>query len=203
MKTSKSYVSVKSEVFFFLISILFLLSCSDDGPTIEMPIGNEIIENETIENEIIEIGSNYQGGIIFFIDETGQHGLIAAKEDQSITDPWWNHEFLITGAVSLSDGKGNTKLIIQTQGNTGLYAAKLCSDYESEGYKDWFLPSKDQLNILYQNKHLMEGFAEELYWSSTEYEIGSAWVQNFTTGEQHLDNTSDAANVHTRAIREF
>lgn len=203
MKTSKSYRSIKSKVFLFLISFLFLLSCEDDGPIIETTNEDEIIENETLENEILELGGNYQGGIIFYIDETGQHDLIAAKDDQSITDPWWNKEYLITGAVSLSNGKDNTKLIIDAQGNTGLYAAKICSDYESGGYNDWFLPSKDQLNIHYQNKHLMEGFTEQLYWSSTEYEIGTAWVQDFTSGEQHLDSTSDAANVHTRAIREF
>ena len=203
MKTSQSYISVKTNVFLLLISFLFLLSCEDDGPIIESINENEIIEKETLENETLELGGNYQGGIIFYIDETGQHGLIAAKEDQSITDPWRNQELLITGAVSLSNGKDNTKLIIDAQGNTGLYAAKICSDYESGGYNDWFLPSKDQLNILYQNKHLMEGFVEQLYWSSTEYEIGIAWVQDFTSGEQHLDNTSDSANVHTRAIREF
>lgn len=198
MITSQTCRSIKSNVFLFLISFLFLLSCTDDEPNVETTI-----ENEIIENEIIELGGNYQGGIIFYIDETGQHGLIAAKEDQSITDPWWNQEFLNTGAVSLSDGKDNTKLIIEAQGNTGLYAAKICNDYESGGYNDWFLPSKDQLNILYQNKHLMEGFVEQLYWTSTEYEIAIAWVQDFTSGEQHLDSTSDSANVHTRAIREF
>lgn len=193
MTSFQSRRSIKKKVFLLLISMLFIISCQDDGPTIETKI----------ENESIELGANYQGGIIFFIDASGQHGLIAAKEDQSITDPWWNGDYLITNAVSLSDGKINTKLIIDTQGNTGLYAAKICADYNGGGYNDWFLPSKDQLDMLYQNKHLLEGFEEQIYWTSTEYEIAAAWVQDFTSGEQHLDSTSDQANVRTRAIREF
>jgi hypothetical protein len=176
-----------------LIFLLNLSSCGEEGSTVEDPT--------TFEK--IELGSEYQGGIIFYLDGTGQHGLVAAKTDQSITDPWYNGNFVTTNALSPTDGKANTELIVKAQGNTGVYAAKICRDYKGGGYSGWFLPSKDQLNILYQNRHLLDNFADQIYWSSTEYDIGSAWVQDFTNGDQYLDNTSDGANVHTRAIREF
>ena len=176
-----------------LIFLLNLSSCGEDDKVIEDPSATEKIE----------LGGEYQGGIIFYINGTGQHGLIAAKTDQSISDPWYNGNFVATNALSSTDGKANTELIVNAQGNKGVYAAKICRDYKGGGYSDWFLPSKGQLNLLYQNRNLMDNFAEQIYWSSTEYDIGSAWVQDFTNGDQHLDNTSDRANVHTRAIREF
>jgi Protein of unknown function (DUF1566) len=151
----------------------------------------------------IKLGANYGGGIIYYLDGSGKHGLIAATADQNSSAPWWNQAFLATGALSTTDGSANTNSIIAAQGNTGSYAAKLCKDYQGGGFKDWFLPSKDQLNTLYTQKTLVGGFSESMYWSSTEFETGSVWVQYFLNGEQNLDNTSDGAGVHTRAVRVF
>jgi len=151
----------------------------------------------------IELGANYEGGIIFYIDGTGNHGLIAASADLSRMTPWWNGSFILTGAISATNGSQNTTAIISAQGNTGTYAAKICRDYRGGGKSDWFLPSKDQLNTLYSKKEMVGGFASEIYWSSTEADLGSAWVQYFLDGEQWLDNTSDGATVGTRAIRAF
>lgn len=170
-----------------IIALFLAISCKKDDP-------------DPVE---LKIGSNYQGGIIFYIDDSGSHGLIAAGTDQSSTDPWWNGSFVATGAISATNGSSNTTAIITAQGNNGTYAARLCRNYNGGGYNDWFLPSKDQLNLLYTRKTVAGGFTTSIYWSSTEDEIGSAWVQDFGTGEQHLDNISDGANVHTRAIRAF
>jgi hypothetical protein len=167
-----------------------------------MTIVNSCKKDDT-SSVALKIGATYQGGIIFSIDVKGEHGLISAPNDQGVTDPWWNGSFLTTGAVSSSNGFANTAAIINVQGNTGVYAAKLCKDYRGGGYGDWFLPSKDQLNILFSQKTVVGNFTNQIYWSSTEYELGDAWVQDFETGEQHLDNISDGANVHTRAIRAF
>ena len=173
---------------FFLIGIMLLaISCK---------------KNDTIPVDL-KIGLNYQGGIIFQLDATGEHGLIAAPSDQSSTDAWWNGSFITTGATDTINGLANTTKIINAQGNSGTYAARLCTNYRGGGYNDWFLPSKDQLNFLYLNKSIIGGFSDNIYWSSTEYDLGEAWVQDFSTAEQHLDNMSDGANVHTRAIRAF
>lgn len=172
----------------FTLLILFFTLCKKD-------------EGET--EKLLSIGMSYQGGIIFYIDSSLKHGLIAANSDQSITASWWNGSFVETMATSTIDGASNTSLIIQKQGNSGSYAAKLCRDYKGGGYNDWFLPSKDQLNDLYFKKTIVGGFSNQIYWSSSEYGLGTAWVQDFETGQQHLDNVSDGANVHTRAIRSF
>lgn len=151
----------------------------------------------------IKLGATFEGGIIFYIDGTGQHGLIAAPSDLSKSTPWFNGNFLLTGASSTTDGSANTTAIINAQGSVGSYAAKLCRDHRGGGHNDWFLPSKDQLNILYTQKTLVGGFSNDIYWTSTEYDAGSAWVQYFLDGTQQLDNTSDGATVGTRAIRSF
>lgn len=166
---------------------LFIGGCKDDD---QIPVE-------------LKIGVSYQGGIIFNIDPTGKHGLIAGTTDQSVTDPWWNGSFVTTGATSSSNGSSNTTSIINAQGISGNYAARICRNYMGGGFSDWFLPSKDQLNILFSQKAVVGNFANQIYWSSTEYDTGNAWVQDFETGEQHLDNISDGANVHTRAIRAF
>ena len=43
----------------------------------------------------------------------------------------------------------------------------------------WRLPTKDELNMLYKNKEEIGGFANNFYWSSTEYDNSSAWFQFF------------------------
>jgi len=170
-----------------VLLVIALNSCNDPSTPIDEP----------------KLGGSYQGGIVFYLDATGKHGLLAATIDQSATDPWFNLSFVATGSTSTTNGSANTTAIIQAQGNSGLYAAKLCRDYKGGGFNDWFLPSKDQLNSLYLQKDLVGGFSNSTYWSSSEYDVGEAWVQYFLDGEQHLDNTSDGANVHTRAIRAF
>jgi hypothetical protein len=188
---------LKYSNFFSLRSILIatfcagVMSCSkDDGDSFVPPV-------------TLKIGDTHQGGIVFYVDASGQHGLIASTADQSRSTPWWNGSFLPTSAASLTDGAANTTSIIQAQGSNGTYAAKLCRDFRGGGYTDWYLPSKDQLNRLYLQKTLVGGFADEIYWSSTEVSAGEAWVQYFLNGLQHLDNTSDGATVGTRAIRAF
>jgi hypothetical protein len=179
-------------MFFLLASSLIITAgCSKDDPqTPVTPIN-------------VSLGDSYQGGIIFYLDGTGKHGLIAAPTDQSRNTPWWNGSFLPTTATSTNDGASNTTKIMQAQGVVGDYAAKICRDFRGGGFSDWFLPSKDQLNTLYNQKNLVGGFANEIYWSSTEASVGEAWVQYFLNGLQHLDNTSDGATVGTRAIRAF
>jgi hypothetical protein len=154
-----------------------------------------------------KLGESYKGGIIFSLDASGKHGLIAATTDQSSSDPWFNGSAIAsllftTGASSSSNGSANTNTIIQEQGNNGNYAARLCSDFKGGGFKDWFLPSKDQLNILYNQKTLVGGFSDKIYWTSTEYDMGFAWVQNFLDGEQNHDYMDNRTNC-TRAIRAF
>jgi tetratricopeptide (TPR) repeat protein len=157
---------------------------------------------QKVENSNLTIGQRYQGGIIFWLDATGQHGLIAATTDQSTGIQWYNGTDTITNAVGdgIGAGMSNTKKIIANQG-AGSYAAQLCANYHGGGYGDWYLPSQYELNLLYQQKTAVGGFARAGYWSSTESSNGSAWWQDFVYGYQYNDDKYYPYSV--RAIRAF
>ncbi|MFH1097444.1 MAG: DUF1566 domain-containing protein, partial [Candidatus Desantisbacteria bacterium] len=117
------------------------------------------------------IGEYYGGGIVFFVDDSGQHGLIAATKDQSTKAKWNN-------------------------------AVKICASYRGGGYSDWYLPSREELNLLQKQRNVVGGFANEriYYWSSTEGSYG-AWYQGFSFGTQH--DGSKGLKVYVRAVRAF
>ena len=163
-----------------------------------------------INERIHQIGESYGGGIIFYVYDNGRHGLIAATTDQDPGIEWYN------GAVGYTNTTGdgvrggimNTALIITilTHNNPmGNFAAKVCADFSvTDGgvtYGDWYLPSKDELNLLYLQKSVVGGFANDYYWSSTEFSSISAWAQNFLNGVQYNLNKSYPYSV--RAIRAF
>ena len=98
----------------------------------------------------------------------------------------------------------NTKLIVAQQTEDdffGNFAAKVCADFQGGGYGDWYLPSKSELNLMYNQKDVIGGFANALYWSSTEYNIGFAWEQYFYGyGGQY---TSPKGASRVRCIRKL
>ena len=65
----------------------------------------------------------------------------------------------------------------------------------------WRLPTKDELNVLYENKYNIGVFAKKFYWSSTEYDDVSAWSQNFFDGFYWYNDK--AKNYYVRAVRVF
>jgi Protein of unknown function (DUF1566) len=148
------------------------------------------------------IGQSYGGGIIFYIDGTGLHGLISATSDQSTGTPWGCMGTLIGGTgTAIGTGQANTTLIVNGCSTAGI-AARICDDLVMNGYSDWFLPSKDELNLLYQQIAVVGGFANWYYWSSSEYNATGAWYQSFSSGIQYsYDVKYDTYCV--RAVRAF
>ena len=164
------------------------------------------------------IGEKYGGGIIIWLDEKREHGLIAATEDIISEIPWKNGQARIpahfgdandriTNAIGDGIGAGemNTLLIVSQQTDDrffGNFAAKVCVKCKLGGYGDWYLPSKKELEILYDLKDEIGGFDNYMYWSSTEYNVGFAWGQSFKhyKSEYTFNKGSSCA---VRSIREF
>ncbi|MCO5232765.1 MAG: DUF1566 domain-containing protein [Chitinophagales bacterium] len=105
----------------------------------------------------------------------------------------------------------NTERIIANQGG-GNYAAQSCANYQGGEYGDWYLPSKEELNLMYQNQTAINttatanggsGFAIAVYWSSTEHadDDSRAWVFYFGNGFTYYTKKYDTNYV--RAVRAF
>lgn len=147
------------------------------------------------------VGLSYQGGIIFYIDGTGQHGLIAASSDQGTGKQWGCYGTLIGDtATSIGTGLANTRAIAYIC-NIANIAATICSSLLLNGYNDWFLPSRDELNQMYIQRNVIGGFAATQYWSSSEWTAFWSWHQNFSGGGQGVDRKDYLYNV--RAVRAF
>jgi len=141
------------------------------------------------------------GGIVFYITDGGLHGLEAAPQDQS-SGGWGCDGTYLTGAHGTAVGTGaqNTADILAGCSEPGI-AARIADGYTLNGYYHWFLPSKDELNLLYQHKGVVGGFATASYWSSTEYAIDDTCSQNFSTGGQYYYDKYTTLEV--RAVRAF
>ncbi len=159
------------------------------------------------------IGDSYGGGIIFYVDGTGKHGLIADITDTNYRMIKWSDSyFLNTGATGTAVGTGaeNTRKIIAVQGTKYNYAALVCANYRGGGYADWFLPSKDELYLLYKQKiaGVVKGFTWGAYWSSSEFYVASipkrqayAWTKIFYSESAFYSLKDRVSGV--RAIRAF
>ena len=154
------------------------------------------------------IGESYGGGIVFYIYDNGQHGLIAATSDQGVVR-WYGgtNTSTLAKADGVNAGLKNTTLIIANQsladGNT--YAARVCNELSvtSGGvtYGDWYLPSKTELALLITQKASVGGFVGSWYYSSTENSSTTAWLINPGDGGWWPNVKNEAWSV--RAIRAF
>ena len=149
----------------------------------------------------VYIGQNYEGGIIFYVDGTGQHGLIAATSDQSTGAQWGCYGTTIGGtSTAIGNGQANTYAIVNGCTTAGI-AARICYDLVLNGYDDWFLPSKDELNQMYLQKNIIGGFDSRYYLSSSEDNANAAWEQHFGDGSQV--NYQKGSAYWVRAVRDF
>jgi hypothetical protein len=156
------------------------------------------------------------GGIIFYDKLRRSNGwryMEAAPSEIELDCQWGSYQKWVDGTeTAVGTGKRNTETIVIFLAKTGESekAAQFCSEIEYGGYDDWFLPSKDELNLMYQNLKLkgLGGFSGGLYWSSSEY-YGNVWhcayFQRFSDGKQYdndgIENKNNAFCV--RPVRQF
>jgi len=155
-----------------------------------------------------KIGDRGPGGGWIFYDKgdskDGWRYLEAASEDQANDAMWYNGVNVLTGASGkdIGTGRSNTEKIIKAQGK-GYYAARLCADYRGGGKSDWFLPSRDELDLMYVNlkKSGLVDFSGRFCWSSSEEDEKNAFFQAFMFGYRNSTVKTDAGRV--RAVRSF
>jgi len=164
--------------------------------------GNGIaINGNTIStNNDFYLGQDTLGGIVFYIysDQNGeQHGLIVSKTE---TTAQWQSSTSTTNATRTWDGAYNMGLMTNSPAKTWVTGLGV----------DWYLPSIDELSILWQNRfHANKGLNDAgatllsnytVYWSSTEYDTESAcyfWFSNGSAGGATKSTTDSVRAVRT------
>ncbi|MBU0766107.1 MAG: DUF1566 domain-containing protein, partial [Bacteroidetes bacterium] len=138
------------------------------------------------------------GGVVFYDDGTNVY--ISATSDQSSSAEWGCLGTSISGAdgTVIGTGKQNT-VDIEAGCTTAGIAADICANLLLNGYDDWFLPSKEELNLMYINKSTIGGFSSSFYWSSSEYSSVNAWIQYFNDGSQNYFTKNNPNRV--RCVR--
>lgn len=147
-------------------------------------------------------GRGPAGGRVFYVSDGGIHGLEAALEDIESNANWGCIRRVIVGADGFAVGTGEQNTFDILAGcNEPDIAAELADNYRFGGYRDWFLPSIDELTLLYFQREIVGNFVPENYWSSTGGSDFYAWIQSFSNGGQSTRDKSILLRV--RPIRAF
>jgi len=163
------------------------------------------------------------GGIVFYdkgIYTEGWRYLEAAPASYEFRSPWGFDGRAVTGTdTGIGAGRSNKDIMkIMDYSEIGENAAYRCSQLAINGFKDWFLPSKDELDLMYRvlHKQNMGSFKDELYWSSSVVEEVNderwkteclIWYQIFSDGMQFdgggYNEGFRQSELFVRAIRAF
>ncbi len=174
------------------------------------------------------IGERFGGGIVYWVTKDRQHGLIASLQDLDggAGVPWSNIIDEKVGRAAAkagdnpgipgADGRGSTQVIVAQKGHTGS-AAQLCVDYAAGGFKDWFLPSRIELQLLAAQTALINrdlendndpkthGLNTEYaaptwggYWSSSEFnaDCGFGYDFNYSGDTAHLSTVEQPVELN-------
>lgn len=198
------------------------------------PFGVNNLESTVLQWRIepyqkYRIGDTHAGGIIFYLDPDGVHGLVAAPSDLSVRAKWgcrglidgivgvpnlFINIFGSSGAVVIQAqptnipgadigwGAINTSAILSECDEADI-AARLCDDLVLNGYNDWFLPSLGELNLMRKNLFFagLGGF-RGMYWSSSEQRNRHAMALSFSNTESFTIHRKNIENS-VRAVRAF
>ena len=156
----------------------------------------------------LSIGQIGPGGGLVFFDKGNNVGgwqyLETATNEQSTGLAWGCNGTSIPGTqFTVGSGESNTSLIVAGCIEAS-FAAKICDNLSLGGQSDWFLPSRDELNLMYKNLHTNNqgNFGiNSAYWSSTEGGNGLAWFFSFDDG--NADYFSKNGPTYVRAVRAF
>jgi len=157
---------------------------------------------------ILNLGDIFRGGMIFYLDETGEHGLVASTNDVSLNNNsnfiWSGAEFL--GATDTADGKGNTGIMAEASSGSEYAGYAFKNGFEFNGYTDWYIPARAEMRLLMKNQGFVGEFPslpeEANYWSSTECCRIKACAVNMVYLTDTITNKVDH-HYRIRPVRKF
>ena len=174
--------------------------------------------------------SGEAGGLVFYVTPNGQHGMEAAPSETEMpaSVPWGCMGLNVPNSMGTDIGTGITNTKSNENFNTdtlwiddwGCYlfriympkAWQLTQQFIMNTYGDWYVPSKDEMALIYSNLFLQrrgdfyfyDKSKPRCYWTSSMTDTTHAWVQYLdalTPGTVAMKQKSDLCYV--RAVRNF
>lgn len=170
------------------LTLALLMTVAVPTLTAQVHVGDILCEGNAIISPANYPSSGATAiGVVFYVDNTGQHGWAVALEDAGSYKWSVNNDTPLPNytdqrqAIYDLDGYQNTQIVRQ-YGNSTDYTAFYAVDFEN----GWYLPAIGQLNYLYGNLMEVNASLQVVggsvfsstgwqYWSSTEYNSESAW----------------------------
>ena len=132
----------------------------------------------------LNIGDYHAGGIIFYLEPDGCHGLVVKENDEPGTyQLCCENTYGIGYSDCIYGGIVNTNELSYSNEFAGIYgdcdttidyAVNVCSNISHMGHNDWYLPSKHELSLAVNNLFMvgLGNFQANLnetanYWSSS------------------------------------
>lgn len=164
--------------------------------------GDILAEGRTVQELY---GKTYQGGLIFYVNTNTNPvtGLVAAPADL-VNQSWECSSTSIATGTAVGTGSTNTTLMLGAGCSSG---AINTDNYSNGGYTDFFMPSRDEMNLMYTNLHQLgygnfnSGPSTGRYWSSSQSSPTQAYVKKFGDGSVVTENKTNVARI--RPIRAF
>lgn len=205
------YILIPTLVITLLLSYYFFSNWSQTDESSETDrsteISQEITKNdqdEIIVGSCIDPGDECEGGLLVNIDEEGGKLIVSAIENAENVQWGCRGQLLEITSTEYGTGSSNTEALVQWHSgweepwftaptsvggychekNDGTVAAQICQDLELNGYSDWYLPSIEELDHIYEfvHKNRKGNFEDSECWSSSESSEGSAWIKSFLSG---------------------
>ena len=204
---------------FLLAMVMLVFACSESATTDPEPSVEP--EPPVTEEPKYKPGDYYKSGIaegiVAYVDESGEHGLIISV-DEGMTQ--WSTDYIMLvvqgGEFSREDGARNTAYIKQQENWEEIYpAVAWCDSKNALGLSSWYLPAPNELakaaaNIEVINATLAEKGFETIatgvndgYWSSEEYGVQGAYAMSFATGDFADYGHDKKAINRVRAMRKI
>ncbi|KGE71201.1 DUF1566 domain-containing protein [Spirochaeta lutea] len=152
------------------------------------------------------------GGIIVFVDTSNDYDFDYLEAAPAALDDEypWGAQISTSGLDDgIGSGQANTTIIIETQDDdkAGLssYAAKAADNHSTGGFSDWFLPSYQELQLLYTYRSSLNlGGSSDYYWASSQFSqtLGDAVRFDKFNGEVNPQKTVTAPVWPMRAFSE-
>jgi len=171
------------------------------------------IESISVDQSPGPIGTATEGGYVighitldasYGVDE-GTYAIVMAPASAEANVSWKNSTTDTPNTSDLNDGLSNTYACISANSDiTPIVthpAAQHCVNYEGGGYTDWYLPSKNELNLARINRNELSALAMtgSYYWSSSQATASTAWNQHMINGNQTSE--SKTATYRVRPVR--